>query len=190
MDWHVVAVEPSSEGMVSRRADELGIEAYVPKATKLVRTRAKRRVEFESRIYPAIPGYVFVKGGRADQYRREWERPDTVPHCLGLLGVDGPEPVAAAVVEGLREREQRGDFSAVVKLGRYVGPRWIRTGKPVKVVEGPMRGRTGRIWRMTRLNMLAIWVLVMGRETLTEVPVGWVERARGEADWTERRRMK
>jgi transcription antitermination factor NusG len=178
MDWHVVAVEPSSEGMVSRRAGELGIEAYAPKGTKLVRSRVKRRSGFEARPYPAIPGYVFVRGGQPSQYRREWERPDTVAHCLGLLGVDGPEPIPGAVVEGLREREQRGEFNDAAKLGRYVGPRWIRAGKAVRVVEGPLRGSTGRIWRMTRQNMLAIWVLVMGRETLTEVPVDWVARVR------------
>jgi transcription antitermination factor NusG len=178
MDWHVVAVEPSSEGLVSRRAEELEIEAYVPQGTRMVRVRRRRHVELSPRKYPALPGYAFVRGGRADQFRREWEQPDTVPHCLGLLGVDGPETVPDAVVADLKAREAGGEFDSGIKTGRYWAPRWCRAGKAVRITEGPFRDAVGRIWRVSARRTVAVWLMVLGRETLAEVALDSVARVR------------
>lgn len=190
--WYVLAVEPQTEARVLSRTGDLNIEAYVPTGKKLVAKRRRKLRVLEMVDRPAMPGYVFVRGGRFAQFGREMDGLDAVPHCLGFLkGDDGPEPLAASAVDEMRERQSRGDYDAATASGRYYAPRWMRSGAAARIVAGPLKGLSGEIWRLTRKlgnprlsgvggrgAMVAIWVRIMGRPTLAELPVDHVVKAR------------
>ena len=173
--WYVVAVEPHAENAVKTRANCLDITTYFPLARKV----AMRRRRLEACQTPAMPGYVFVAGAHFSRFQRHLDAADAVPHCIGWLsGPDGPEPVEPPVVEDLKRREAKGEFDTTEKMGKYWAPRWLKPKVKVKINEGPLSGVSGEVWRMTSARMVAIWVLIMGRPTLTECPVEAVSRAR------------
>jgi transcription antitermination factor NusG len=137
-----------------------------------------RVVEFAANR-PAMPGYVFVKGQHFANFRRDYDAHDAVPRCLGWLnGPDGPEPVAPAVVEDLKQRSADGEFDVLAGEGRYKMPRWVRAGAKVKIVEGAFKGVIGEIWRVTSRRRVAIWVTMLGALTLAECPLESVDRIR------------
>jgi transcription antitermination factor NusG len=176
--WFVVAVEPQAERAVAARTEDLdGIEAYYPTGQRLVRSRARQRL-WEVVDKPAMPGYVFVRGGRFDQFQRQLDTPESVPHCCGFLGADGPQPISDQIVSDLRDRQARGDFDSQLRSGRYWAPRWVRGGTRARITGGPLKGHAGEIWRMTRRGFVSIWVTIMGRPSLAEVPLDWVARVR------------
>ena len=180
-DWYVVATEPRTEATVSRRAADLKIETYYPLARQIVRKRGRRAtVELVARGVPAMAGYVFVQGeGHFSKFRRDYDSPDAVPHCLGWLsGPDGPEAVPSSVVIEMRQREADGEFDQAEKDGRYWAPRWLKAGVKVRIIGGALKGFAGEVWRLTAKRKVAIWVPMMGRPTLTECPLDWVARAR------------
>jgi transcription antitermination factor NusG len=126
-----------------------------------------------------MPGYVFVAGKHFSAFRRDLDGPDAVPHCVGWLsGADGPEPVKTKVIEDIKAREQRGEFDSSERIGKYWAPRWLKPKAKVRINDGPFSGKAGDVWRMTGARRVAIWVLCMGRPTLTEVPIEAVSRAR------------
>jgi transcription antitermination factor NusG len=190
--WYVVAVEPQSEQRVASRSGDLDIEAYVPTGKALVARRRRKLRILEMVDRPAMPGYVFVRGGRFAQFGREMDAGDAVPHCLGFLkGDEGPEALPASAVAEMQQRQQRGDYDVATQTGRYYAPRWMRAGAAARIVAGPLKGLSGEIWRLTRRlgnprlsgvggrgAMVAIWVRIMGRPTLAELPVDHVVRAR------------
>jgi transcription antitermination factor NusG len=180
-DWFVVATEPRAEDAVSKRAGDLKIETYYPLSRQVVRRRGRRTtVELVARQTPAMAGYVFVQGrGHFSNFRRDFDAPDAVPHCLGwLCGSDGPERVPPAVVIEMRQREADGEFDQAEREGRYFAPRWLRARARVRIVEGALKGFVGEVWRVTSSRKVAIWTMMMGRLTLTELPIDWVARAR------------
>jgi hypothetical protein len=175
-DWFVVAVEPQAETAVSTRAKDLNIDTYYPQGRKLVRGR---RSQLEARPCPAMPGSVFVLGKHFASFVRHLDAPDVVPHCIGwLTGSDGPEPVKPKVVEDIRTREAKGEFDAASRQGRYWGPRWLKPNVKVRITDGPFSGKAGDVWRVTAARRVAIWVQILGGQTLTECDIGWVARAR------------
>jgi transcription antitermination factor NusG len=180
-DWFIVATEARTEQAVSKRAGDLQIETYYPLARQIVRRKGRRTtVELVPCQLPAFSGYVFVQGrGHFGKFRRDYDAPDAVPHCLGwLCGSDGPERVPDGVVIEMRQREADGEFDQAERDGRYWAPRWMRAGVNVRFVAGPMKGRAGEIWRLTKARKVAIWLMMLGRPTLTESPLDWVARAR------------
>lgn len=173
--WYVVAVTPQAETAVSTRAKDLGIASYFPQGRKLVRVRR----QLEVRQTPAMPGYVFVAGRHFSRFTRHLDAPDAVPHCIGWLsGADGPEPVAPPVVDDIKGREAKGEFDSSNRIGRYWAPRWLKPKAKVRITAGAFAGVVGEVWRMTSARVVAIWVLIMGRPTLTECPIEAVARAR------------
>jgi transcription antitermination factor NusG len=180
-DWYVVATEPRAEETVSKRAGDLNIETYYPLARQIVRRKGRRAtIELVPRETPAMAGYVFVQGsGHFSKFRRDFDAPDAVPHCVGwLCGSDGPERVAPAVVIEMRQREADGEFDQAERDGRYWAPRWMKGGAKVRIIGGAFRGRVGEIWRLTTQRKVAIWLMLMGGPTKVECPLDWVARAR------------
>ena len=175
--WYVVAVEPQTERLVKQRADDLAIETFYPISRKLTFKGQKAGAV----ATPAIPGYVFVRIGQARfaSFRRHLETPDGVHHCLGFLSDDnGPVDLDDWVVDELKTREQAGEFDQMRRDGRYLVPRWVKRGVRVKVISGALKGTVGDVWRVTRQRSVALWVTMMQRPTLTEVPLDWIARLR------------
>jgi transcription antitermination factor NusG len=143
---------------------------------------AMRRRRLEARAAPAMPGYVFVAGEHFATFRRDLDAVDAVPHCIGWLsGANGPEPVAPPVVEDIRRREQKGEFDASARLGKYWAPRWLRPKVKVRITAGPFRGVAGEVWRITGGRMepkVVIFIRMLGAPTLTECPIAAVDRAK------------
>jgi transcription antitermination factor NusG len=177
--WYVVAVQPRAEEAVSNRAGVLAIDTYYPIGKALGRKSRRKVIEFGAKR-PAMPGYVFVNGAsHFANFRRDLDAPEAVPHCLGWLsGPEGPEPVAAAVIEDIRQREQDGEFDQAEREGRYWAPRWLRGGVKVRITAGAFIGRSGEVWRLTAKRRVAIWLQMLGAPTMTECPLDWVARCR------------
>jgi transcription antitermination factor NusG len=178
--WYVCAVAPQAEASVARRAEELSITTYYPTGRKYVRARRRRVVVMEPRQTPAMPGYVFVHGAHFSNFRRDFDAPEAVPHCIGWLnGADGPEPVSSGQIAELRQRASTGEFDAVVEAqGRYWAPRWLRPRAKVRITAGALTGQFGEFWRMTTARRVQLWVQMLGQLTLAEVDLDAVARAR------------
>ena len=178
--WFVLAVEPQQEASVQRRAREVGIEVYYPLARKLVRNPKGRRVPLSERVVPAMGGYVFVRlagHARFDLFRRDFDAPDAIAHCLRWLsGESGPEPLPSGVIEDLRFREFNGQFDEAARVGRYILPRWVVPGAKVRLILGPFAGFPGVILRTVNRRMIRVSVQIMGRASDMEMPLDYLSR--------------
>lgn len=178
--WFVLAVEPQQEGYVQSRADQLGMEVYYPLARKLVRILHGRRAGYAERILPAMSGYVFVRlapGARFDLFRRDFDSPEAVPHCLRWLsGEFGPEPLPDGVIEDIQRREETGQFDEAARVGRYVLPRWVVPGAKVRLIRGPFAGFSGAVLRTVNRQMIRVSVQIMGRASDMEMPLDYLSR--------------
>lgn len=176
--WYCVATEPRAERAVSVRAGDLAIATYYPTGKSIVRRRRRKVVEVKTER-PAMAGYVFVYGARHfGKFRRDYDAPEAVPHCLGWLsGPDGPEPVAPAVIADMRQREADGEFDQAEREGKHWAPRWLRARARVRIIDGPFKGVVGEVWRLTNGRKVAIWVMMLGGPKLAEVAIDSVARA-------------
>jgi transcription antitermination factor NusG len=121
-NWYVVNTKPKKETQVERLFEEGGFTIYCPKHLS------------ERRVKPFFPGYAFLTFEFPEQYQ-------TVKYTRGVKRVvgndDGPIPIPAEVVQGLKARERDG-LIVLEKYGNEPG-----VGDEIEVMEGPLRGLRG-----------------------------------------------
>jgi transcriptional antiterminator RfaH len=129
-----------------------GFEVYVPRYLK--RRRHARKVEQVAA--PLFPSYLFVAFDIAVQRWRSIH--STIGVSRLVCNGEDPAPIATAIVEGLRGRE---DASGLIRLDRR--PRFAR-GDRIRVLDGVFSDCLGLFEGMDDRQRVAILLELLGRK--------------------------
>jgi len=150
--WYVVQTHAHAEAKAAAHLSRQGFTAYLPRYLK--RRRHARRIETVAA--PLFPRYLFVTVDMVCQRWRSIHSTIGVAHlvCNG----EDPTPVADAVVESLRARE---DVQGFVKLGQR--PRFA-LGDKVRVLDGVFTDCLGLFDGMKDSERVAVLLDLLGRK--------------------------
>lgn len=107
LDWYALAIASHRDFEVWRAVDAIGITAYCPLRTNLVKPHRHARTKIE-RPFPLLEGYLFVgfPEGEAD-----WPAVLAVKHVKGRIGInDRPSLIRPAQMERLLVRQAKGIY--------------------------------------------------------------------------------
>ena len=133
MAWYAVYTKPQAEAKALENLLRQGYAAYLPRyRTEISHARRRQTV-----LRPFFPRYLFAGVDRA---AARW-RPilSTVGVCDLLRSGSEPMPVAAHIVEALREQENAGVFDCLAKR------RSLRLGELVRISAGAFEDMIGRL---------------------------------------------
>lgn len=104
MDWYVIAITASRYKKIVEKIEALDIELYYPVRTVMRKLRRGR--PREPRIYPLIPGYLFICADLKATSVRSISSIDGVMYWLGTG--DEPEAIPLQDIERMRACERQG----------------------------------------------------------------------------------
>lgn len=170
--WVVVRAVPSRELIVERKLVDRGVPAYVPKETRTIRTRWRRRRQLQRAIFESL---VFVPDYEAN-LRHLRELVDGVigfvPGIARHHGVERPIMlVSDDVMASIRLLEAR--FKLPPSKRGFV-KQWD-VGQQVRVKDGPFQYFEGRIERLDPHGRLRVALSIFERETPVEFEEGQIE---------------
>jgi transcription antitermination factor NusG len=151
--WHAIYTRSRHEKVVAGQLEERGIESFLPLYRTWRRWRDRRKM-VELALFPS---YVFVRIGVHERLRVL-----QVPGVVKLVSFNGepavlPEPEINALRNGLENQ-------------LYAEPHpYLRVGKKVRVVRGPMAGAEGILSRKKDRQRVVISVDVLMRSIAVEV---------------------
>jgi transcription antitermination factor NusG len=154
--WYVIHARSKHEAKVEAALQQKGLEIFLPRIT--VRSRREdRRVFLQA---PLFPGYLFVQTA-LDSYA--YHEIIKLPGVVRLLGLHGhPKPLRPEQVDSIK---------AVVESDRPYYPwNYLGTGKPVRILEGPLAGTIGIILqRREKKRRLVVEVELFQRSVAVEL---------------------
>ncbi len=157
--WYAVAVYPRHERVVSKYLDRRGVNCFLP-LYRSVRRWKDRQKELELVLFP---GYVFVNLDLQDRLR-VLESPSVV-RFVSFQG--HPAPVDEIEIRAL---------STGLAAGVAAEPHpYIREGKRVRVVRGPLAGTEGVMKRRKDRFRLVLSIDLIMRSVMLEVDEADVE---------------
>jgi len=165
MSWYAVHTQPHAEARAAEHLTRQGYGVYLPRYRRWVRHARKRQIVQR----PLFPRYVFVAFDRATT---PW-RP--ILSTVGVSGVvsdgEGPAPVAAEIIQNLRQRESEGGFDELAPAQR------LRAGDRVRILEGPFENCLGRLVAASDEERVFILFELLGRTVRAEVAAAAIEAA-------------
>jgi transcription antitermination factor NusG len=195
--WYVLVTAPQAERRVQERSEHLGNPVYVPVA-KTFRADKPGRLTNPVSERSLFPGYAFVNLPVANPPFSAYV--DEAPAGLAAITTAGyafpassalpiggiafvsnngrPEHVEDDVIARLKKREAAGEFdeTGLTDDGRYTIPKWIKRGKTIRTIDGPLVGYHGSISRAINSKIVSVWLTIFGRTTLTDMPIAFIER--------------
>jgi transcriptional antiterminator NusG len=160
--WYVIHTRSRHEVKVDIGLKRKGVEIFLPR----VKVRSRRRDRVQMLEVPLFPGYLFVHTDLSDLDYYHILRQDGVVRILGIRGQYIPVP--DYTVDSIR---------VLVNSGQPIFP-WARLepGKRVRVIDGPLAGATGVIFRVKKgKSRLVVGVKLLGRSVCAEVSEETVE---------------
>lgn len=149
--WWVLHTRPRSEKSLTRRLLALGVGYYLP--TRHQQWRAKSR-NFES-FLPLFPGYVFL-------HAPVESRPTVL--ATGMVANFLPVVEQEKLSQDLRQIHRV--LSAGLPVEHQVS---LIPGEPVHVIDGPLRGLTGRMVRQCKMTTVCIEVRLIAQGVRVEL---------------------
>ena len=162
--WYVVHTRPQAEARAREHLANQGFEAWLPEFLK--KRRHARRTETVRR--PLFPRYLFV---RFDLDAERWRSVLGTAGVMHLVGGDPPTPIADAVIEAIRARQ---DEDGLVPVSPALS---LQAGDTVRIAEGPLADLEGIFLDIDETDRIAILLKLMGRELRVRVAAGDVEKA-------------
>jgi transcription antitermination factor NusG len=151
--WYAAYTSANHENRVAKQLDVREVEHFLPLYTS-VRRWKDRRVTLE---LPLFPGYVFVRLAL-----RERLRVLQVPGVARLVGFNGtPTPLADDEIESLRH--------ALVEGLRAEPHPYLKVGRRVRIVTGPLADREGVLKRWKGELRVVLSVELIQRAILVDV---------------------
>lgn len=137
-------------------------DVIVPKETKIKIKHSKRK-KVRERIFP---GYVLVEMIVTDD---SWYVVRNTPNVTGFIGTGViPTPLSPDEIELIQKRI--GVKEPQFKID-------VKTGDPVKVVDGPFKGQEGKVQEVDEMHgKVKILIAVFGRETPVELDFLQIKR--------------
>ncbi len=151
--WYAVAVYPRHEKVVSRYLERRGLNCFLP-LYRSVRRWKDRQKELDLVLFP---GYLFVRLDLCDRLQ-VLESPSVV-RFVSFQG--RPAPI---------DEDEIGGLSAGIAAGLHAEPHpYIREGKRVRVVNGPLAGIEGIMKRRKDRLRLVLSIDLIMRSVMLEV---------------------
>jgi transcriptional antiterminator RfaH len=150
--WFVVQTQPHAEAKATAHLDRQGFDTYLPRYLK--RRRHARRIETVAA--PLFPRYMFVAVDMAVQRWRAIQSTIGVSHlvCHG----DSPAAVTAAIIAGLKAREDEHGFVRLEQRPRFA------PGDRIRIVDGVFSACLGLFDSMTDGERVSILLDLLGRK--------------------------
>ena len=165
ISWYAVYTRPQSEVLALENLLRQGYQAYLPR----YRTQLSHARRLRSVLRPLFPRYLFAG---LDRSAMRW-RP--ILSTIGVSDVvragDEPLPVAAAVVERLREEERDGGFD---RVGRS---RPLQLGELVRISAGACEEMIGRLIELRGPDRVVVLLDLLGRPVRAQVAAAAVNAA-------------
>ena len=167
--WHALYVRSRAEKKVLAQLEEMGIQAYLPLIAS-VKQWSDRRKKVEE---PLFKSYVFV-------YSNEKEHV-TILNVYGVLkfvtfehkAVVVPENQILAIKRYIQDYE-RGEEGKIMNDNED-----LKEGQLVRIINGPMKGLTGRLDAIKDKRRLIVFIDVVGQYIPVNIPRTKVERVVG-----------
>jgi transcriptional antiterminator RfaH len=163
--WYVVQTQINAEAKAARNLLRQGFEIYLPRYLK----RRSHARKIEKVAAPLFPRYMFVNIDIATQRWRSVQSTYGVSRLV-LNGSD-PSPVAGAIIDQLKAREDANGF---VKLDQR--PKFA-IGEKVRVVAGVFAENLGLFDGMADRDRVAILLELLGRKVRVSIEVDMVAAA-------------
>jgi transcription antitermination factor NusG len=159
LPWYALYANTRHEKLVAKQLEERSIETFLP----LYRTWHRwkdRRKQVELALFPS---YVFVRIGEADRLRVL-----KIPGVVNLVSFNGRmAPLPEREIAALRDALENNIYAEPCP--------YLRVGKKVRVVRGPMEGAEGILARKKDKCRVVISVDVLMRSVAVELEAANLE---------------
>lgn len=162
--WYALQVRPNQEDLVNTLLTYKGYETYVPKYRGESRKGAQKR-RVERRLFP---GYVFCRF--ATDSSGQTATGAGVVTTTGVLRIVGAGQAATPIPDTEIEAIQR------ILGSNLTSEPWmyLHIGQEVKINEGPLRGITGLLASMDRVDRLVVSINVLQRSLAVSIDRDWI----------------
>ncbi len=162
--WHALYVRSRSEKKVLSQLEDMGVQAYLPMIT-VVRQWSDRRKKVEE---PLFKSYVFVYSNDK-QYIPILNVYGVVKFvCFEKEAVVVPENQILAIKKFVREFENGEEY-------KMHNDEDLKVGQKVRIINGPMKGLTGRLDTIRNKRHLIVYIDVVGQCIPVHIPRAKVE---------------
>jgi len=152
--WYAAQTAPNHEKRVAEHLDAKMVQHFLPLYTAKHR-RKDRNVTLHR---PLFPGYIFVRISLQD--RLEVLK---VPSVTRFVGPSRPTPVPDKDIDGIRH---------ALATGLTAEPHaFLKVGRKVRIVSGPMRGMEGILSRRKGAARVVISLDVIMRSVVLELDI-------------------
>ena len=163
--WYVVQTQVNAEAKAARNLLRQGFEIYLPRYLK----RRSHARKVEKVAAPLFPRYLFVRIDIATQRWRSVQSTFGVSRLV-LNGSD-PAPVAPAVLNQLKAREDEGGFVRLDQRPKFA------LGEKVRVMAGVFADNLGLFDGLADRDRIAILLDLLGRKVRVSIEADMVAAA-------------
>ncbi|MDX0716553.1 hypothetical protein GOD67_28025 [Sinorhizobium medicae] len=158
--WYVVRTRAGQQQKAMLEFEENNVGAYCP--TMRRETRHFQTKKWIMREYPLFTGYVF-----ADLRISDFATLREMRSVLSVLADGGgtPVPVAANIVEDIRDAQERGDFDVLRPPVRR-----LKAGDSIQFKDGPLAGHYASVTNVIGRRAIKACVELFG--SLRDVEIG------------------
>ena len=165
--WHALYVRSRSEKKVLSQLEDQGYTAYLPLVTQMKQwSYRKKKVE-----EPLFKSYVFVFSSDKE-YIPILNVYGVIKFvCFEKQAVIVPENQILAIKKFVSEYERGEEF-------KMLNSEDLKVGQKVRIINGPMKGLTGRLETIRNKRHLIVYIDVVGQSIPVHIPRAKVEPCR------------
>ena len=165
--WHALYVRSRSEKKVLSQLEDQGYTAYLPLVTQMKQwSDRKKKVE-----EPLFKSYVFVFSSDKE-YIPILNVYGVIKFvCFEKQAVNVPENQILAIKKFVSEYERGEEF-------KMLNSEDLKVGQKVRIINGPMKGLTGRLETIRNKRHLIVYIDVVGQSIPVHIPRAKVEPCR------------
>lgn len=165
--WHALYVRSRSEKKVLSQLEDQGYIAYLPLVTQMKQwSDRKKKVE-----EPLFKSYVFVFSSDKE-YIPILNVYGVIKFvCFEKQAVIVPENQILAIKKFVSEYERGEEF-------KMLNSEDLKVGQKVRIINGPMKGLTGRLETIRNKRHLIVYIDVVGQSIPVHIPRAKVEPCR------------
>ena len=162
--WHALYVRSRSEKKVLSQLEDMGVKAYLPMIS-VVKQWSDRRKKVEE---PLFKSYVFVYSNDKEYI--------PILNVYGVVrfvtfereAVVVPENQILAIKKFVNDYEHGEEF-------KMRNNEDLKVGQKVRIINGPMKGLTGRLEQIQNKRHLIVYIEVVGQYIPVHIPRAKVE---------------
>lgn len=154
-EWYAVYTVVRHEKRVLSALSDSGVQAYLPLTRELSRWKDRKKVIER----PLFPGYLFACMGLEDR----WDVL-SIRGVVSIVGANGcPIPVPHEEIEAIRR---------LIESGYRFDPfPYLKEGREVIVINGPLQGVRGKILRRLGDTRLVLSIDIIRRSVAVEIDI-------------------